>query len=130
MCGRRALDPSLSAETMLITDWSWTLAKAGRGEAVLDPALLRKEEGRAANPLEIMKRFVMVGIHCAHVMVALRPTIRDALSMLEGDVEVPPIADRPQPICYGYHLSSENSIQAPSSAASDGPSLESGDMLR
>ena len=42
-----------------------------------------------------MERFVMVGILCAHVMVALRPTILDALKMLEGDVEVPAIPDRP-----------------------------------
>lgn len=31
-------------------------------------------------------------------MVALRPTIMDVLKMLEGDVEVPVIPDRPTPL--------------------------------
>lgn len=46
-----------------------------------------------------MERFVRVGILCAHLMVALRPTILDALKILEGDAEVPTIPDRP---LYAY----------------------------
>ncbi|KAL7601357.1 hypothetical protein Lser_V15G24483 [Lactuca serriola] len=33
-------------------------------------------------------------------MVALRPTIMDVLKMLEGDVEVPVIPDRPTPLSH------------------------------
>ncbi|CAA7396747.1 unnamed protein product [Spirodela intermedia] len=128
MSGRKALDMSSTSGSVLITDWAWTLVKAGKGEEVLEPSLLKSEEGRP-NPREIMERFVLVGILCAHVMVALRPTIRDALSMLEGDVDVPHIPDRPLPIGYGYHLSSDASIDA-YSPASNGPSLDAGDMLR
>ncbi|CAA6660401.1 unnamed protein product [Spirodela intermedia] len=96
MSGRKALDMSSTSGSVLITDWAWTLVKAGKGEEVLEPSLLKSEDGRP-NPREIMERFVLVGILCAHVMVALRPTIRDALSMLEGDVDVPHIPDRPLP---------------------------------
>ncbi|CAN1176806.1 hypothetical protein LINPERPRIM_LOCUS3855 [Linum perenne] len=32
-----------------------------------------------------MRRFIMVGIHCVHI-VAARPTITEALKMLEGDM--------------------------------------------
>ncbi|KAF2291347.1 hypothetical protein GH714_023076 [Hevea brasiliensis] len=43
----------------------------------------------------VMERFVLVGILCAHVMVAFRPTIADALRMLEGDIDIPKLPDRP-----------------------------------
>lgn len=92
MCGRKALD--LSSSTFLITDWAWPLMKAGNTEQVLDPCLLGYEDC-VRYPKMIMERFVLVGILCAHLMVALRPTILDALKMLEGDIEVPTIPDRP-----------------------------------
>lgn len=88
MCGRKAID--FTSSPFLITDWAWPMVKAGKIEQVLDPWLLN---GRY--PKMIMERFVVVGILCAHLMVALRPTILDALKMLEGDVEVPSIPDRP-----------------------------------
>lgn len=88
MCGRKAID--FSSSPFLITDWAWPLVKAGKIEQVLDPWLLN-----ARYPKMIMEKFVMVGILCAHLMVALRPTILDALKMLEGDIEVPIIPDRP-----------------------------------
>ncbi|KAK9735316.1 hypothetical protein RND81_04G198300 [Saponaria officinalis] len=100
MCGRRALDLSAlgSSNTVLITDWAWSLVKEGRTEEVFDGFLLREGENMEMNPKGIMERFVRVGILCAHVMVALRPTISDTLKMLEGDIEVPPMPDRPMPL--------------------------------
>ncbi|KAK1348049.1 Protein kinase domain-containing protein [Heracleum sosnowskyi] len=100
MCGRKALDLSStgSSRNLLLTDWAWSLVKEGKMEEVFDATLLENEkvEGEGDNnPRWVMERFVMVGILCAHVMVALRPTILDALKMLEGDVEVPAIPDRP-----------------------------------
>ena len=118
MCGRKALDLGSNSGSVLITDWAWALVKAGKGVAALDPALLKNEEGRPPNPLEIMHRFVMVGLLCAHVMAPVRPTIRDALSMLEGNVDVPPLPDRPFPIGYGYHIFTEDSIDDNSNASS------------
>ncbi|KAK6156983.1 hypothetical protein DH2020_011231 [Rehmannia glutinosa] len=96
MCGRKALD--LSSSTFLITDWAWSLMKDGKLEQVLDPYLLGCEDfglNRRRYSRMVMERFVLVGILCAHLMVALRPTILDALKMLEGDIEVPIIPDRP-----------------------------------
>ncbi|KAL3724144.1 hypothetical protein ACJRO7_036204 [Eucalyptus globulus] len=98
MCGRKALDLSSSGSprAFLITDWVWSLVKAGKIEEAFDPSLLKDGESTNSNPKGIMERLVLVGILCAHVMVALRPTILDALKMLEGDIEVPSIPDRPQ----------------------------------
>ncbi|XP_052203899.1 probable receptor-like protein kinase At1g11050 [Diospyros lotus] len=98
VCGRKALDLSTSGSprSFLITDWAWSLVKAGRMEQVLDASLL----GDGEMVKGTMERFVLVGILCAHLMVALRPTILEALKMLEGDVEVPVIPDRPVFVDY------------------------------
>ncbi|KNA05367.1 hypothetical protein SOVF_191010 [Spinacia oleracea] len=127
MCGRRALDLSAlgSSTTVLITDWAWCLVKEGRSEEVLDSLLLREGDNLELNPRGIMERFVRVGILCAHVMVALRPTISDALKMLEGDIEVPQIPDRPMPFGHpSFHR--DYSI----SPVLSGLHLNSGEMLR
>ncbi|CAL1385174.1 unnamed protein product [Linum trigynum] len=133
MCGRKALDMSSSgsAHGFLITDWAWALVKAGNLEQALDPSLLRGgggEDSSTSNPKAIMERFVLVGILCAHVMVALRPSISDALKMLEGDIEVPPVPDRPLPLSHPSF--STNSHAFSISPALSGPQLYSNDMLR
>ncbi|KAI3448325.1 hypothetical protein Pfo_004990 [Paulownia fortunei] len=130
MCGRKALDLSSgSPRAFLITDWAWSLVKAGKIEKVLDNSLLNDEDSSNANPKSIMERFVLVGILCAHVMVALRPTILDALKMLEGDIEVRTIPDRPTPLGHPSFTRGDNNIFSISPALS-ALQLHSGDMLR
>ncbi|CAL5434494.1 unnamed protein product [Camellia sinensis] len=130
MCGRKALDLSSngSPRAFLITDWAWSLVKAGKIEKVLDSSLLGDGNSASSNPKAIMERFVLVGILCAHVMVALRPTILDALKMLEGDIEVPAIPDRPMPLAHPSFCRDGNTFSI--SPALSGPKLNSGDMLR
>ncbi|CAK7338965.1 unnamed protein product [Dovyalis caffra] len=130
MCGRKALDLSSagSPRAFLITDWAWSLVKAGEVEKALDASLVRDGDSSKSNPKGIMERFVLVGILCAHVMVALRPTILDALKMLEGDIEVPPIPDRPMPLGHPSFHADGNTFSI--SPALSGPKLHSGDMLR
>ncbi|KAG5575300.1 hypothetical protein H5410_055434 [Solanum commersonii] len=93
MSGRRVLDASNSS-ALLVTDWAWTMVKSRNVEGVFDVSI--KDEG----PKRVMERFVHVGILCAHVMVALRPTIEDALRMLEGDIDIPRLPDRPLPLGF------------------------------
>lgn len=129
MCGRKALDLSGgSPRAFLITDWAWSLVKNGKLEKVLDPSLLDDGDSHTANPKGVMERFVLVGILCAHVMVALRPTIEEALKMLEGDIEVPTIPDRPTPLGHPSFQRGENSFSI--SPAWSALNLNSGDMLR
>lgn len=130
MCGRKALDLSSSGSprALLITDWVWSLVKAGSIERALDPSLWRDGESANSNPKGIMERFVLVGILCSHIMVALRPTITDALKMLEGDIEVPPIPDRPSPLGNPSFFGDANTFSI--SPALSRPQLLVGDMLR
>lgn len=95
MSGRKALDTSVeNASDYLVTDWAWNLVKAGRTIEVLEQGM------RGTGPASIMERFVLVGIMCAHVMVAFRPTIVEVVKMLEGDTEIPDIPDRPLPLTH------------------------------
>ncbi|XP_057502097.1 LOW QUALITY PROTEIN: probable receptor-like protein kinase At1g11050 [Actinidia eriantha] len=130
MCGRKALDFSSSGSprAFLITDWAWSLVKAGKIEEVLDASLVGDGDLASSNPKSIMERYVLVGILCAHVMVALRPTILDAVKMLEGDIEVPAIPDRPMPLGHPSFSRDGNTFSI--SPALSGPKLQAGDMLR
>lgn len=98
MSGRKVLD-TLNSSVVLITDWAWTLAKSGKIEEIFDQSI---REG----PAKIMERFVLVGILCAHAMVALRPTIAEAMKMLEGDIDIPTLPDRPVPLGHESFQSS------------------------
>ncbi|XP_006654423.1 probable receptor-like protein kinase At1g11050 [Oryza brachyantha] len=125
LSGRRVLDMAAPAGPVLITDWAWTLVKAGQAREVLDGALSTAESPRGGT----MERFVLVGILCAHVMVALRPTITEAVKMLEGDMDIPELPDRPLP--YGHNfMFSEAGSNFSASPAFSGPFMDNGDMLR
>lgn len=130
MCGRRALDLSSSGSThaFLITDWAWSFVKEGNTESAIDSSLLRSEDSFTSNPKAIMERFVRVGILCAHVMVSLRPTIIETLKMLEGDIEVPAIPDRPTPIGHPSFNDGGNTFSL--SPALSGLQIYPGHMLR
>ncbi|XP_076946001.1 putative receptor-like protein kinase At1g11050 [Bidens hawaiensis] len=131
MCGRKALDLASTdpPRGFLITDWAWSLIKEGKMGQVLDPCLLEHGvSNEGVNPKGIIERFVLVGILCAHVMVALRPTIMDALKMLEGDIEVPAIPDRPTPLSHPTF--SGDGSTASISLVLSGLQLQANDMLR
>ncbi|RLN25057.1 putative receptor-like protein kinase [Panicum miliaceum] len=125
MSGRRALDLADPSGVVLITDWAWTHVKAGRPREVLAEAL-RKEPSAV---MVAMERFVLVGILCAHVTVACRPTMPEALRMLEGDMDVPDLPDRPQPLGQRIAFDEGESNFSASSILSS-PFLDFGDMLR
>ncbi|KAG2389892.1 receptor-like protein [Vigna angularis] len=90
---------SVLTNTDAITDWVWTLAESGKMMEIFDESI---REG----PGKIMERFVHVGMLCAHAMAALRPTIAEALKMLEGDTDVPKLPDRPVPLGHASFQSS------------------------
>lgn len=72
--------------------------KEGRTSEIID------ERIRQSGAESMMKRFVSVGILCAHVMVAFRPRMVDALRMLEGEGDITEIPDRLCRFCYMVRL--------------------------
>lgn len=109
MSGRQALD--VRGAYPLITDWAWVMVKEGKTRAIIE------ERIRNDGPADLMERFVLVGILCAHLLVAFRPTMSQALKMLLGDAEIPQIPDRPLPLTH-ESLRSAGDISSFSSLAS------------
>ncbi|RDX83226.1 putative receptor-like protein kinase, partial [Mucuna pruriens] len=98
MSGRKVFD-TLNSSADSIADWVWTLVESGKMEEVFDESIREGQE-------KIMERFVHVGMLCAHVVVALRPTIVEALKMLEGDIDIPKLPHRPVPLGHASFQSS------------------------
>ncbi|XP_057813106.1 probable receptor-like protein kinase At1g11050 [Cryptomeria japonica] len=93
MSGRKALDTSVACSSeYLITDWAWKLLKTNNVVEVVDCRMLESGE------VSTMERFVLVGILCSHVTVAFRPSMAEALKMLEGEAIIPAIPDKPFPL--------------------------------
>ncbi|XP_073043703.1 probable receptor-like protein kinase At1g11050 [Primulina eburnea] len=119
MSGRRVLDASEPSK-ILITDWAWALLKSEKVEDIFHASIIND------GPKGVMERFVLVGILSAHVMVSLRPTIADALKMLEGDIDIPRLPERPLPLSHHSFQTSlnnsmstnEGSLAMPSSSGS------------
>ncbi|MCH97994.1 kinase-like protein [Trifolium medium] len=107
MCGRKALELSSSGTPkFLITDWVWSLMKTGNIADALDVSI------KSSNSRNIMERFLLVGILCSHVIGDSRPTILDGLRMLEGDIEVPSIPDRPMTLEHHINMfTNANSVE-------------------
>ncbi|KAK1407710.1 hypothetical protein QVD17_39334 [Tagetes erecta] len=104
MSGRKVLEEvkGVNPGMVLIADWAWEMVKSDRIEEVFDDFL--RDEGTLAKG--VMARFVRVGLVCAHAMVVLRPTISDAIRMLEGDIDIPRLIDRPSPLAHEAFRSS------------------------
>ncbi len=94
----------------LITDWANSLVKSGNWIEVLDRRMMMTmnksnnpnmsdDEASSINYLGDMERFVTVALLCAHPQIAYRPTITQALRILENPQhEVPVLPDRPIPV--------------------------------
>ena len=82
MSGRKVFD-ALNSFVDPIHDWVWTLVESGKMEEVFYESIIEAQ-------VKFMEKFVLVGILCAHGVVDLRPSIVEALKMLEGDTEIPP----------------------------------------
>ncbi|XP_071702665.1 probable receptor-like protein kinase At1g11050 [Rutidosis leptorrhynchoides] len=108
MSGRKVLEEAKGSNSgmVLIADWAWEMVKSDRVEEVFDESM--RHGATTTLPKSVMNRFLRVGLLCAHAMVALRPTISDAIRMLEGDIDIPRLLDRPPPL---GHESSRSSFQ-------------------
>lgn len=129
LSGRRALDLHSfdSPRTFLITDWAWSLVKSGRMDEAFDVGLV---VGDGFKPSSVMERFLLVGILCSHLMVGLRPTIVEALKMLEGDIDVPKLPDRPFPYASVEHYGAMEGNTFSIAPMLSGPLLERREMSR
>ncbi|CAN0892691.1 Probable LRR receptor-like serine/threonine-protein kinase RKF3 [Linum grandiflorum] len=101
LSGRKALiridagDGRDTSQPCLVADWAWTLAKEGRALDVVEDGL--PEQG----PDDVLERYVMVAILCSHPELHARPTMEQVVKMLEAEMVVPTITNRPMYMVEG-----------------------------
>lgn len=102
---------------MLITDWAWTLVKRGKVLDALDP-----EMGNLGPP-EVVERFILLALLCAHPQVPFRPTLDQVIKIMENDQPMPAIPDRP--VAYTADISDVERAVGGSDALSSGSGFHS-----
>ncbi|KMT14628.1 hypothetical protein BVRB_4g073960 [Beta vulgaris subsp. vulgaris] len=73
----------------LVTDWAWSLVRKGHALDVI-------EEGMPElGPDSVMEKYVLIAVLCSHPQLYARPTMDQVVKILESDLPVPCIPERP-----------------------------------
>lgn len=95
LSGKKALIGFNDSQASLVTDWAWSLVRKGR---TLDVIEIDMPE---LGPPEVMEKYVLTAVLCSHPQLYARPTMDQVVKILETDVPVPSIPERPIPIVAG-----------------------------
>ncbi|KAJ8636540.1 hypothetical protein MRB53_010807 [Persea americana] len=89
LSGKKALVSTSESQSWLVTDWAWSLVRKGRALDVI-------EEGMdELGPGEILEKYVLVAVLSSHPQLHARPTMDQIVKILETDLPVPSIPERP-----------------------------------
>lgn len=89
LSGKKALVAVSETQTSLVTDWAWSLVRKGRTLDVIEDGM------PDMGPPEVMEKYVLVAVLCSHPQLYARPTMDQIVKILETDLPVPFIPDRP-----------------------------------
>lgn len=92
LSGKKALLVSSEDQPSLVTDWAWSLVRNGRALEVIEDDMPDK------GPPEVLEKYVLVAVLCSHPQLYARPTMDQAVKMLETDMSIPSIPERPIPL--------------------------------
>ncbi|KAL3725494.1 hypothetical protein ACJRO7_030511 [Eucalyptus globulus] len=92
LSGKKALSGNNDSQPSLIADWAWSLVREGRALDVIEDNM--PELGLP----EVMEQYVLVAVLCSHPQLYARPTMDQVVKMLETELSVPSIPERPLPI--------------------------------
>ncbi|XP_048442963.1 probable LRR receptor-like serine/threonine-protein kinase RKF3 [Pyrus x bretschneideri] len=109
LSGKKALHVINDNQPSLVTDWAWELVRKGRPLDVIENDMPEK-----GSP-EVLEKYVLIAVLCSHPQLHARPTMDQAVKMLETDISVPSIPERPMPLVANIddieRYSSSGSIQ-------------------
>ncbi|XP_042491416.1 probable LRR receptor-like serine/threonine-protein kinase RKF3 [Macadamia integrifolia] len=92
LSGKKAIGSANDGRTSLVADWAWSLVREGRALDVIEDGM--PELGDK----EVMEKYVLVAVLSSHPHLYARPTMDQIVKILETDLPVPSIPDRPIPI--------------------------------
>ncbi|KAK9945443.1 hypothetical protein M0R45_010959 [Rubus argutus] len=123
LSGKKALHVTNDNQPSLVTDWAWSLVREGKGLDVIEDGMPEK------GPSEVLEKYVLVAVLCSHPQLYARPTMDQVVKMLETDLVVPSIPERPIPLVAEMddieRYSSSGSIQLSSSGGFQSFTMES-----
>ncbi|XP_019188460.1 PREDICTED: probable LRR receptor-like serine/threonine-protein kinase RKF3 [Ipomoea nil] len=95
LSGKKALMAFNDGQPTLVADWAWALVRERRALDVIEDNM-----GELGAPA-IMEKYVLVAVLCSHPQLYARPTMEQVVKMLDTDVPVPMIPERPVPLIAG-----------------------------
>ncbi|KAK8711563.1 hypothetical protein V6N13_146841 [Hibiscus sabdariffa] len=115
LSGKKALTMNDENQPFLVADWAWSLVRDGRALDVIEDGM--PELG----PPEILEKYVLIAVLCSHPELLCRPTMDQVVKILETEISVPSIPERPIPLVAHISdiersVSSNGSSQLSSSA--------------
>ncbi|CAN6294390.1 unnamed protein product [Urochloa humidicola] len=132
-CGRKPVVPEEDECRVLLVRWVWELYGRGKILAAADKRLLRSGSELDETELE---RALVVGLWCAHPDSAARPSIRQAMGVLQLEAPMPELPLEMPVATYGppgrgggsYHSSNKNMWSSGPSGSSRGQTSTSEQM--
>ncbi|XVF72498.1 hypothetical protein PTKIN_Ptkin12aG0126000 [Pterospermum kingtungense] len=92
LSGKKALTTSDDNQPSLVADWAWSLVKNERALDVIEDGM--PELGQP----EVLEKYVLIAVLCSHPELLCRPSMDQVVKMLETDISVPSIPERPIPL--------------------------------
>ncbi|CAN4093157.1 unnamed protein product [Withania somnifera] len=89
LSGKKAIIEFNDGQPTLLTDWAWSLVKEGRALDVLEDNIPH------LGPPEVIEKYVLVAVLCSHPQLYARPTMDQVVNMLDAEIPVPTIPERP-----------------------------------
>ncbi|WJX76435.1 hypothetical protein P8452_59854 [Trifolium repens] len=83
VCGRRPIEPKALQEELVLVDWVWERFKDGRMFEVVDPKL--NGDFVESEVMMVLK----LGLICSNDVPTIRPSMRQVVRILDGEVELP-----------------------------------------
>ncbi|KAL4558810.1 hypothetical protein LXL04_037012 [Taraxacum kok-saghyz] len=95
LSGKKALIAVDDGQPILLADWAWSMVRKGTPLEVIDGNM-----PECGSP-EIMEKYVLVAVLASHPQLYARPTMDQVLKMLDTELPVPVIPERPIPLIAG-----------------------------
>lgn len=92
LSGKKAFLSSDGGQNTLLTDWAWSLVRKGKPLDVIEDGM------EDLGPKEVMEKFVLIAVLASHPQLHARPTMDQIVKILETDLAVPTIPERPLPL--------------------------------
>ncbi|XP_043697658.1 L-type lectin-domain containing receptor kinase IV.1-like [Telopea speciosissima] len=85
-CGRKPIEPRATAEELMLVDWVFSCKRIGKILDTVDPNL-------GINYVEKEMELVLnLGLLCSHCVPTARPTMRQIVQYLEGELPLPDLS--------------------------------------